>query len=226
MTEAAIKDLIAGLAWGPTPSGCWLWDGPANRRGQPVVSVKGEYTLVHRVAYNLWRERFHQLHGPLGWNVPLVACCGNRLCVNPFHVEPFDPRVSLDPRGAFNRGKRNCPRGHPYSGSNVQVRSSGRRRCRACHAEELRRLRARRLEAKRAEAELAERLRSAREAVSAEVERLREEQEPFPDFWLVAPDVYPPIPEPVEYCIIRVGVRTRRLSPRTASDRIWRSGPD
>lgn len=146
MTEADAQDLIAGHAWNATESGCWLWAGPTNRRGQPIVSVEGEGTLVARVAYRLWREEGHKLHGPLRPNVPLVPTCGNRLCVNPAHLKPLDP-ASEDPRGTFNRSKPSCPRGHPYSGSNLQLRSSGRRRCRTCHIEELRRYRERKREA-------------------------------------------------------------------------------
>lgn len=190
MTEAAVKELIAGLAWGPTPSGCWIWGGPANRRGQPVVCVEGEGSLAHRVAYRVWRDRGHWLHGELRPNVPLIATCGNRRCCCPWHLEPFDRKKRMiDPRGAFNRSKLSCPRGHPYSGSNVHLRSSGRRRCRTCHAEGLRRLRAKRREAKRAEAEL---WRAAME------EHMR-------PFWEQGP-VEPVVPiEPAEYRIVKVG---------------------
>jgi hypothetical protein len=139
MTRVETESLIAGLAWSPPPSGCWLWTGPTNRRGQPIVSVEGDGTLVHRVAYRLWRKR-HRLHGELSPNVPLVPTCGNRFCVNPFHLVPLDPTIP-DPRGTFNRSKSSCPKGHPYLGSNLLLRSSGRRRCRTCHAEELRRYR-------------------------------------------------------------------------------------
>lgn len=142
MTESSIIDFIAGLAWNPAPSGCWSWPGPVNRRGQPVGSVEGEGALVARLSYRLWCEKGHRLHGELRPNVPLVPACRNRLCVNPFHLDPLDP-TTPDPRGTFNRSKPSCPRGHAYSGSNLQLRSSGRRRCRTCHVDQLRRYRER-----------------------------------------------------------------------------------
>ena len=141
MTEIEAESLIAGLAWSPSAYHCWVWSGPTNRRGQPIISIGGEGTLVHRVAYRLWAKR-HRLHGELRPNVPLIPTCGNRLCVNPAHLEPVEDDAP-DPRGTYNRSKPSCPNGHAYVGSNLQVRSSGRRRCRTCHVEELRRYRER-----------------------------------------------------------------------------------
>lgn len=183
MRESDADDLIAGHAWNPTDSGCWIWTGPTNRRGQPIVSVDGEGALVHRVAYRC-RLKGQRLHGDLRPNVPLVPTCGDHRCVNPAHLEPVNPKKqALDPRGRVNRSKDSCPQGHAYSGSNLRVRSSGRRRCLACHRDELRRYRERKW---------------------AEAERLRQaHQEAFPDFWLEpsgpAIDV-----EPAEYRVVRI----------------------
>jgi hypothetical protein len=33
---------------------------------------------------------------------------------------------------AFNRAKTHCPKGHPYSGDNLEVNNRGHRLCRAC----------------------------------------------------------------------------------------------
>ena len=76
MTGAGVGDLIAGLAWTPAPSGCWLWPGPTNRRGQPIVSVEGEGTLVARVAYRLWRKKGHRVRGEFRPNIPLIPTIG------------------------------------------------------------------------------------------------------------------------------------------------------
>jgi len=140
---------IAALALHADENGCWLWRGNVNGRGRPVLALNGQGALAHRVGYRLWREAGHELRGPLRPNVPLLQTCGNRSCVNPFHMEPVDPRngsTIQDPRGLPNRSKNRCPKGHPYSGFNLIVRPCGRRRCRACHRESLRRYQRRRRE--------------------------------------------------------------------------------
>lgn len=50
----------------------------------------------------------------------------------------FRKRHSLGRRnaGQLNAAKTHCPRGHPYSGSNLITQSNGRRRCRQCNAEQ------------------------------------------------------------------------------------------
>lgn len=44
---------------------------------------------------------------------------------------------------AVNRAKDTCPFGHPYAGTNLRITSSGRRRCRQCHRDNMARYRAR-----------------------------------------------------------------------------------
>jgi hypothetical protein len=132
---------IAELAWHATDCDCWIWPHRTSPDGRPVLSVEGETTLVHRLGYGVWRRLGHRLAGPLRPSVPLLRSCKNPLCVNPFHLSPVDSKDVGDPRGAWNRVKLHCPRGHPLSGDNLHRRRSGRRRCRSCHREEQRRRR-------------------------------------------------------------------------------------
>lgn len=44
----------------------------------------------------------------------------------------------------INRAKEFCPRNHPYSGANLLITKTGRRRCRQCHREDMARYRAQR----------------------------------------------------------------------------------
>lgn len=56
---------------------------------------------------------------------------------------PLDPNKG--PR-SFQRNRIHCPKGHPYSGDNLYINPQGRRECRECSREAVRRLRARKKE--------------------------------------------------------------------------------
>lgn len=69
---------------------CWLWTGAKNEQGYGVVSrsTYGEW-LAHRASHLLFV-------GPIpegGW---LRQACGNRLCVNPEHLQATGRRKSID----------------------------------------------------------------------------------------------------------------------------------
>ena len=134
MTKKKALDLITSLAW-DAEDGCWMWPGRVNHNGQPILYVDEDHELAHRFAYRCWRGRGHALQGELRPHVPLVPLCGNRRCVNPFHMVPADLKSAVSsPRGTFNRVKTHCPQSHAYAGWNLVIKRDGRRRCRRCHA--------------------------------------------------------------------------------------------
>jgi hypothetical protein len=136
MDERYAHDLIASLAWDADKLGCWIWDGRTNRSGQPILTVEGDTEIAARFAYRAWRELGHELKGELRPGVPLLHTCGNPLCCSPWHLKPAPEGQS--PRGERNRSKTRCRHGHPLSGPNRRRRPCGRRRCRTCHAAQVR----------------------------------------------------------------------------------------
>lgn len=116
----------------PEPnSGCLFWMGTVNQFGYGRVTVAGRRTVAHRAVYEM-------ACGPVSPGLELDHLCRVRSCVNPAHLEPVTKRVNGlrglagVKSGAMQRAKTHCPEGHPYSGANLFLRSSGHRECRIC----------------------------------------------------------------------------------------------
>jgi hypothetical protein len=107
-------------------TGCWTWRGGMNRGGYGLFQPAGETsTVAHRYAYE-------SMVGPIPDGLHLDHLCSNRLCVNPWHLEPVTQAVNT--RRATDKLRRtHCSAGHPLSGENIQRDApSGSPRCRTC----------------------------------------------------------------------------------------------
>lgn len=100
------------------PDGCWGFDGGV-AGGYYQCKFGGRSHRVHRLLYSYWRGEPKREH--------LHHTCHNKLCVNPWHLEPVTRRQ----HGARHT-KTHCPQGHPYSGDNLYVNPQGGRECKAC----------------------------------------------------------------------------------------------
>jgi hypothetical protein len=128
-------------------STCWNWIGArsGNRYGEISIGGRGGHPVhAHRVGYMLQNE--------VDWLPPKVLVChkcDNQVCVRGDHLflgSHLDNTRDMiakgrqkffrvkDPRNP-NWQKTHCPRGHPYSGSNLYIRRNGSRACIACHRE-------------------------------------------------------------------------------------------
>ena len=100
-------------------SACWPWKGFYNHKGYGRFQVNGHTISAHRAVYE-------SLIGPVPEGLTLDHLCRNRACVNPQHLEPVTNKVNVL-RGtglcATNAKKMNCPRGHPYSGNNLIIKT-------------------------------------------------------------------------------------------------------
>lgn len=112
---------------------CWLWQGQIERNGYGRAWFKGKRRSAHRLAYELTK-------GQIPHGLTIDHLCRNRACINPAHLEAVSMRTNVlrgDTITAANARKTHCPRGHVYD----RMNSQGRRICRTCGRNQLRRYR-------------------------------------------------------------------------------------
>lgn len=111
------------------PSGCWIWIASMSGNGYGAVRWNGKQEGTHRVSYEL-------AHGQISGGLVLDHLCRTTLCVNPDHLEEVTCRENLlrgETLAAENHNKTRCIRGHPLSGSNLNIDCRGMRQCRICN---------------------------------------------------------------------------------------------
>lgn len=119
------------------PDGCWLWRATLDTAGYGRFRAAEARSMVsaHRRAYM-------RLVGPIPEGLVLDHLCRVRNCVNPAHLEPVTHEENCRRGENAQRDKTHCPQGHPYDEANTYIYpSDGRRACRRCHREAVRRSR-------------------------------------------------------------------------------------
>ena len=117
----------------PEPNtGCWLWSGCDNGEGYGTVYSGGKNHKAHRVSYELH-------NGKIPDGLQIDHLCRVRCCVNPDHLEAVTQKTNVQRGEAVKKCREHfaaithCPQGHPYSGDNLRITTSGSRLCRECH---------------------------------------------------------------------------------------------
>lgn len=131
---------------------CWLWAAYRNSRGygmfmvsagSPLQNTKSTRPhLAHRIAWQL-------TYGTIPNGLVVCHHCDNPPCVRPDHLflgTQSDNMVDSARKGRharYNARKTHCTRGHKYAGDNLYIGHGGRRVCRECSREYLRKRRER-----------------------------------------------------------------------------------
>jgi hypothetical protein len=126
---------------------CWVWTS-AQRRGYGYFRLRGANVPAHRWAYEA-------MIAPIPAGLQIDHLCRNRLCVNPYHLEPVTAKVNIQRREEARVAAgmpTHCARGHEFTPENTLVKTgnNGKRACRTCHRDWQRRYARRRAAAKAA----------------------------------------------------------------------------
>ncbi len=108
---------------------CWPWLGARTKKGYGTFRKDGRTHYAHRVAYE-------KSVGPIPEGLTIDHLCGNKICVNPAHLDVVTRGENIRRWAATIT---HCPQGHPYDDENTCVRVDGQRDCRSCNRERMRR---------------------------------------------------------------------------------------
>lgn len=150
MTLRERVEFYADMSGGP--DSCWTWTGELDKGGYGSIHARAMPTrLAHRLSYMAFvgpipdgMHLDHTCHDPATCRAG--AKCPHRRCVNPDHLEPVTPAENVARCGSVfgeNMRKTHCPKGHPYSGTNLYLTKRGRA-CRTCRLANDARMNARR----------------------------------------------------------------------------------
>lgn len=114
--------------------GCLIWEGGQAHNGYGLVWDNGKTKRVHREAYKL-------RVGPID-DETVNHKCEKKLCFEPDHLETMSSAEntlsSTKAPAAKNARKTHCMRGHPFNEENTYTSPQGKRDCKVCRRERLR----------------------------------------------------------------------------------------
>lgn len=115
-------------------NGCWEWNASKTSDGYGWFRDGSGPVRAHQWAYEYFI-------GPVPEGLELDHLCRNRACANPYHLEPVTDRENTI-RGVNARPKKtHCKQGHAFTPDNTYFRKNGRRACRQCSRNSMRKKR-------------------------------------------------------------------------------------
>lgn len=122
--------------WLDVEDGCWVWF-PRRPNGRlQELRIRDHHVNPQRIAWSTWC-------GELRDGVQVNPICGNRRCVNPFHLIHADRGIDMW------RLTGRCGRGHQLGDGDIVDKGGGVFHCRQCRLESDRARRARQKEARK-----------------------------------------------------------------------------
>lgn len=109
-------------------TGCWEWTAYVRPDGYGRIGWEGNLQYSHRLVYM-------SLVGKIPIQKQIDHLCRNRRCCAPHHLEAVTPSENAtrgEVGGHWQRKVTHCPKGHPYSGSNLYTAARGSRGCKSC----------------------------------------------------------------------------------------------
>jgi len=103
--------------------GCWNYKHGLQSNGYARINNK----KAHRVSYEVFKNSIPE-------NLTIDHLCGNKICVNPDHLEPVTFKENnrrSNSVSAINARKTHCIHGHKLSGENMKI-YNGKRKCLVC----------------------------------------------------------------------------------------------
>lgn len=118
---------------------CIEWTGYCDPYGYGKIHRDHRTQLVHRY-------HWEKVNGPIPDGLHVLHKCDNPPCYNLEHLylgNDLDNAKDRAERGRHHSSKKtHCPQGHEYSGSNLYISPNGKRSCRLCGRDKMRRRRA------------------------------------------------------------------------------------
>jgi len=126
--------LFSKISLSENDHGCWEFTGYLDPDGYGRFHYHGKCHGAHRVAYVL-------AYGDIPDGMAVDHTCNNRACIRFEHLEAVT--TAENNRRAAER-RTHCKNGHEWNESNTYWHKEGKRNCRRCNAEAVRRYTARR----------------------------------------------------------------------------------
>lgn len=117
--------------------GCWMWQGKKWHNGYGAFYVGGgrsgpKVIGAHRFAWEM-------VNGPIPDGLEIDHLCKTRACVNPAHMEVVTHAENMRRATGWKKvPATHCKYGHPFDEENTTFLPDGKRACRTCQRERMR----------------------------------------------------------------------------------------
>jgi hypothetical protein len=70
-------------------TGCWEWTGQLSNSGYGRIKFRDEHGDIRM--HGAQEVSYEAFIGPVPQGMLIISACNNRLCINPQHLDVFDP---------------------------------------------------------------------------------------------------------------------------------------